>query len=101
MRDLAQTLTHVHDAEIEIGEVRSRRNATGRCIKPAGVNRRGSPFFVRMHPNGDARILAAGKPRISPLVQLFQIGQTVHSQLLGIALTGRGQAFDVSRNFPS
>src|SRR5258706_15639878 len=49
----------------------------------------------------DARILAAGKPRISPLVQLFQIGQTVHRQLLGIALTGSGQAFEASRNFPS
>ena len=46
------------------------------------------------------RALAAGEPRIWPVVQLFQIGQTVHCQLLGIVLTGRGQAFDISRNFP-
>ena len=38
--------------------------------------------------------LAAGKPRVSLLVQLFQIGQTVHRQLLGIALTGGGEAFE-------
>jgi hypothetical protein len=55
--------------------------------------------FVRMHPKPRAtRILAAGKPRVSLLVQLFQIGQTVHRQLLGIALTGGGEAFDISGN---
>ena len=52
-------------------------------------------------PRQRPRILAAGKPRVSPVVQLFQIGQPVYRQLMGIDLTGRGQAFDVSRNFPS
>jgi hypothetical protein len=44
--------------------------------------------------------LAARESKIWPVVQLFQIGQTIHCQLPGIVLTGRGQAFDISRNFP-
>src|SRR5712672_3861874 len=43
--------------------------------------------------------LAAGKPRVSPLVQLFQISQAVYGELLGIALPGGGQAFDIARIF--
>jgi hypothetical protein len=56
------------------------------------------PAKVTQWQSKQTTILAAGKPRVSLLVQLFQIGQTVHRQLLGIALTGGGEAFNIAGN---
>ena len=42
---------------------------------------------------------AAGELRIMPLVQFCQIRQAVYRQLLGIALTSRGEVFNISANF--
>jgi hypothetical protein len=44
--------------------------------------------------------LAAGETRISPLVQFFPISQAEYRQLLGIALPGSREAFEISANFP-
>ena len=39
--------------------------------------------------------LAAGEPRILPLVQFGQIRQAVYRQLLSISLAGRREAFNI------
>ena len=57
--------------------------------------------IIRTYTNGPAGLSATGKPGISSLVHLRQICQTVHCQLLRIALAGRSQAFDVARNSKS
>ena len=52
------------------------------------------------HPNAFWR-LAAGEPRIVPLVQFCQIRQAIYRQLLSIALASRRKAFDISADFLS
>ena len=71
-----------------------------RCGHASGSDRISGRAAVRRgsgndHGDGHPR---ASKPRVSLPVQLFQIGQTVHRQLLGIALTGGGEAFNISGN---
>jgi hypothetical protein len=61
-----------------ISNVGALTEACGSCV---GLDQRPSVtgvFRVSCEIRVDPRVLAAGKPRISPLVQLFQIGQTVH-----------------------